>query len=82
MSTENKITEEELKGLQEKIGSIQNLQSQIGQVEGQKHLLLHQLVGAQDALQKDQVALEDKYGKVTINIQDGTYEEIKEEAKG
>lgn len=80
MSTENKITEEELKGLQEKIGSIQNLQSQIGQVEGQKHLLLHQLVGAQDALQKDQVALEDKYGKVTINIQDGSYEEIKEEA--
>lgn len=82
MSTENKITEEELKGLQEKIGSIQNLQSQIGQVEGQKHLLLHQLVGAQDALQKDQVALEDKYGKVTINIQDGTYEDIKEEAEG
>ena len=82
MSTENKITEEELKGLQEKIVSIQNLQSQIGQVEGQKHLLLHQLVNAQDALQKDQVALEDKYGKVTINIQDGTYEEIKEEAEG
>ena len=82
MSTENKITEEELKGLQEKIATIQNLQGQIGQVEGQKHLLLHQLVGAQDALQKDQVALEDKYGKVSINIQDGTYEEIKEEAEG
>jgi len=82
MSTGNKITEEELKGLQEKIGSIQSLQSQIGQVEGQKHLLLHQLVGAQDALQKDQVTLEEKYGKVTINIQDGTYEEIKEEAEG
>ena len=80
MSTENKITEEELKGLQEKIGSIQNFQAQIGQIEGQKHLLLHQLVGAQDALQKDQVSLEEKYGKVTINIQDGTYEEIKEEA--
>lgn len=80
MSTENKITEEELKGLQEKIGAIQNFQAQIGQIEGQKHLLLHQLVGAQDALQKDQVSLEEKYGKVTINIQDGSYEEIKEEA--
>ena len=82
MSTENKITEQELKGLQEKIGNIQNLQSQIGNIEGQKHLLLHQLVNAQDLLQKDQVALEDKYGKVSINIQDGTFEEIKEEAKG
>jgi len=79
MSKQNKITEQELKGLQEKIGNIQNLQGQIGQVEGQKHLLLHQLVNAQDALQKDQVALEDKYGKVSINIQDGTFEEIKEE---
>ena len=82
MSTKNKITEEELKGLQEKIASIQNLQGQIGQLEGQKHLLLHQLVNSQDQLQKDQIALEDKYGKVTINIQDGTYEDIKEEAEG
>lgn len=82
MSTENKITEEELKGLQEKIATIQNLQGQIGQLEGQKHLLLHQLVNSQDQLQKDQIALEDKYGKVTINIQDGTYEDIKEEAEG
>ena len=79
MSTENKITEEELKGLQEKIATIQNLQGQIGQVEGQKHLLLHQLVNSQDQLQKDQVTLEEKYGKVSINIQDGTYEPITEE---
>ena len=79
MSTENKITEEELKGLQEKIGAIQNLQSQVGQLEGQKHLLLHQLVSTQDLLQKDQVTLEEKYGKVSINIQDGTYEPITEE---
>ena len=82
MSTENKITEEQLKDLQQKVGTIQQLQAQIGNVEGQKHVLLHQLVGAQDELQKLQTALQDEYGEVSINIQDGTYEKTKEEAEG
>jgi F0F1-type ATP synthase alpha subunit len=79
MSTENKIKDEQLKDLQEKVGTIQQLQAQIGNVEGQKHILLHQLVGMQEELQKLQTALQDEYGKVSINIQDGTFEEIKEE---
>lgn len=82
MSTENKITEEQLKNLQQKVGVIQQLQAQIGNVEGQKHILLHQLVGAQDELQKLQTTLQDEYGEVSINIQDGTYEKTKKEAEG
>ena len=80
MSTEMKIKDEQLQDLQQKVGVIQQLQTQIGNVEGQKHVLLHQLVGMQEELQKLQTALQDEYGKVSINIQDGTYEEIKEEA--
>ena len=80
MSTEMKIKDEQLKDLQQKVGTIQQLQGQVGVLEGQKHLLLHQLAGAQDELQKLQTALEDEYGKININIQDGTYEEIKDEA--
>jgi len=79
MSTENKIKDEQLKDLQEKVGTIQQLQAQIGNVEGQKHILLHQLVGVQEELQKLQTALQDEYGKVSINIQDGSFEEITEE---
>jgi len=79
MSTENKIKDEQLKGLQDKVGTIQQLQAQIGNVEGQKHVLLHQLVGVQEELQKLQTALQDEYGKVSINIQDGTFEEVTEE---
>lgn len=79
MSTENKIKDEQLKDLQEKVGTIQQLQAQIGNVEGQKHILLHQLVGMQEELQKLQTALQDEYGKVSINIQDGTFEEVTEE---
>jgi hypothetical protein len=79
MSTENKIKEEQLQDLQAKVGTMQQIQGQIGVLEGQKHLLLHQLAGAQDELQKLQTALEEEYGKVSINIQDGTFTAIEEE---
>ena len=75
----SKITDKQLENLQKKIATIQDLQRQIGTLEGQKHILLHQLVGAQDELQKMQTTLEEEYGKVSINIQDGTYTEITEE---
>ena len=74
-----KIKDEQLKDLQEKVGAIQQLQTQIGNIEGQKHILLHQLVGVQEQLQELQKSLEEEYGKVSINIQDGTYEAIPEE---
>jgi hypothetical protein len=81
MSTEMKIKEEQLKSLQEKVGAIQNLQAQIGGIEMQKHMTLHQVAAAQEDLQKLQAELEQEYGKVSINIQDGTYEEIVEEVE-
>lgn len=81
MSEVKKISEEHLKDLQEKVGAIQNLQSQIGGIEAQKHVALHQLLQVQDELQKLQVALQDEYGKINVNIQDGTYEEVVEEAE-
>lgn len=76
-----KIKEEQLKSLQEKVGAIQNLQAQIGGIEMQKHMALHQVAAAQEDLQKLQAELEEEYGKVSINIQDGTYEEIVEEVE-
>jgi len=42
-------------------------------------LLLHRAVAEQEELQKMQGDLEKEYGKVSINMQDGTYEEIKED---
>jgi len=81
MSEVKKISEEQLQQLQQLVGTIQNLQGQIGGIEAQKHVALHQLLGTQEELQKVQVALEDEYGKININIQDGTYEEIVEEVE-
>jgi len=74
-----KITEEQLKSLQEKVGIINQAQAQLGGIEVQKHQLLHQVGQVQGDLQQLQEELEKEYGKVSINIQDGTYQEITEE---
>jgi hypothetical protein len=74
-----KITDKQLENLQKKVGAIQNLQAQIGGLEAQKHAALHQLAASQEDLQTLQKSLEEEYGKVSINIQDGTYEDIPEE---
>ena len=74
----NKIKEEELKSLQEKVGIQQNLQLQVGQLELQKFFLLNSAAKNQQDLSEEQKKLEEEYGKVNINLQDGSYEEIQE----
>ena len=76
---ENKISEEHLEELQSSVSKINQVALQIGNLELQKHTLLHQGVELQSDLQKFQTKLEDKYGKVSINIQDGSYKSIEEE---
>jgi len=67
-----KITEEQLKNLQEVVGAINNLQAQIGGIELQKHQLLHQASDLQVKLSGIKKELENEYGSVSVNLQDGT----------
>jgi len=78
MSKENKITEEELKNLQELLGKLNSASNQLGNIEMQKHQLLHASQSLQNDLNAMQKTLEDTYGKVNVNIQDGTYKAIEE----
>ena len=75
----DKITEEQLKSIQDLVGQINNGQLQIGQLETQKHALLHQIAEVQKMLKDNQDELEKEYGKVNVNIQDGTITPIEEE---
>lgn len=79
MSTEKKLTEEQLTKLQNFVGAINQAQAQLGQIEIQKHQLLHQIVGTQEDFSAFQKELEDEYGKVSINVEDGTLQEIEED---
>ena len=76
---ENKISEEHLEELQSGVSKINQVALQIGNLELQKHGLLHQGVELQGDLSKFQAKLEEKYGKVSVNIQDGTYKPLEEE---
>ena len=74
-----KISEEELKLIQGKVQILNSLQMQIGGIEVQKTAAIDQLKAAQADMQKTQNELEEKYGKVSVNLTDGTIKEIPEE---
>jgi len=76
---ENKITQEQLEELQKGVSEINQIALQIGNLELQKHSLLHQGVEKQQDLGKFQNKLQEKYGPVSINIQDGSYKLIENE---
>ncbi len=79
MAENAKITDKQLKKLQENISKLNQYNLQLGQIESQKHLLLHETANVQKELNEYQKTLEDEYGKVSINIQDGTYVVIPKE---
>jgi|TARA_R100000084_G_scaffold107205_2_gene66724 hypothetical protein len=67
-----KISDEHLKDIQEKVNVVNNLQYNIGKVEAQKHNLLHELALAQNKIIEMQDVLQKEYGTNDINIADGT----------
>jgi predicted nuclease with TOPRIM domain len=79
---ENKISQEQLEELQGFVGKLNNAASQIGNLELQKHQLNHAAAEVQQDLNKLQAKLEEKYGKIKIDIQNGNYEPIEEEEGG
>ena len=67
-----KITEEQLKKVQDTVNSINRAQLEIGSVELKKHEMMHQIAGLRDELTLLQTEFDKEYGTFDINIQDGT----------
>jgi len=74
-----KLTAEELKNVQDRIGVINNIQMEVGGLEVQKNIAVDRLKEAQGALTVVQQSLEKKYGKVSVNINDGSLKPIIDE---
>ena len=66
-----KISDEHLKDLKTIINIVNNLQYKIGQIEGQKHNLLHELGLSQKKIVDLQSTFEKEYGTFDVNIADG-----------
>ena len=73
-----KITDEQLKKVQDTVNSLNRSQLEIGAAEVKKHELLHRVAGNRDELTLLQKEFEKDYGTFDINIQDGTINYPKE----
>ena len=81
----SKIKEEELKSLQESQSQLNQIVNQMGvlskqkvNIDKQEKSLLEQLSEVETKQLELKKELEEQYGKVSVNLEDGSYEEIKE----
>ena len=73
----NKIEEKELSKVVEQQNKLNDILTRLGILETQKHSLLHQVATLNKEIDETKKDLEGKYGQVNINLEDGTYTEIK-----
>ena len=73
-----KITDEQLKKVQDTVNNMNRSQLEIGSMELRKHDLLHGIAGLRDELTVLQKEFEKEYGTFDVNIQDGTINYPKE----
>jgi len=73
-----KITDEQLKKVQDTVNNINRSQLEIGSLEVKKHEMMHGIAGLRDELTLLQGEFEKDYGTFDIDIQTGTINYPKE----
>ena len=76
---ENKITEKQLKNIQDQQTELNSILHELGLLESQKHALLHKIADVNEDVEALKKELEKQYGAVNINVEDGTYTKIENE---
>jgi len=77
----NKIKEEDLKLIKEQQAQLAEMLHNVGVLETQKHELLHDISAANREIEDFKEILEKEYGRVNINLENGSYTEIKEDVE-
>tara|TARA_R110000851_G_scaffold224868_2_gene377688 strand:- start:151 stop:390 length:240 start_codon:yes stop_codon:yes gene_type:complete len=75
----NKITTQELELVQESQGKMNQVLSQVGVLEAQKFGLMSHIQELNKEVEGNKKALEEKYGAISINLEDGSFKNIKKE---
>ena len=73
-----KIKDEQLERIQNIQKELSETLNAIGYLESEKHALLHKIKSINEEDQRIKAELEEEYGSVNINVEDGTYTEIKQ----
>tara|TARA_R110002020_G_scaffold118140_6_gene270113 strand:- start:4354 stop:4590 length:237 start_codon:yes stop_codon:yes gene_type:complete len=74
-----KVTEEELAQIKNHRNKINDLMHEIGVLEANKHAALHEVAKINSEINESKKILEEKYGSINIDVNDGTYTLIEEE---
>jgi hypothetical protein len=69
----NKITEDQLSTIVRQQKELNLLLTNVGLLETQKHSLLHQVADVNKAAEEFKVELQNEYGAININLEDGSY---------
>jgi predicted nucleic acid-binding Zn-ribbon protein len=81
MKKTNKIKENQLVTIVKHQKDLNNLLTNIGILESQKHSLLHQVAEVNKSAEEFKNELQEEYGAVNINLEDGSYTLIEESTK-
>ena len=73
-----KIKDEQLKKVTEQQQALTNLLARIGVLEIEKLNLSGEIKKLESEVEQTKKELEEEYGKVSINLADGTYEKIED----
>ena len=73
-----KIKEEQLKKVTEQQQALTNLLARIGVIEIENRIISREVKKLEGEVEKTKKELEEEYGKVSINLADGTYEKIED----
>ena len=76
-----KIKEEQLNEIRETQRELNQTLTDIGVLESQKHALLHKIKTINEKDVEVRKRLEEEYGAININIEDGTYTPIEEKVE-
>jgi len=75
----NKIKDKELEKVVEQQKTLNEVLTNIGVLETQKHGLLHKVAALNKDIEEVKNDLEGKYGAININLEDGTYTKIEKD---
>jgi hypothetical protein len=78
MEVVKQITKEQLDTIVGQQKDLNALLTNIGVLESQKHGYLHQLAEVNKAIEDFKNVLQEEYGAININLEDGTYTELEE----
>lgn len=73
MENTNKITVEQLKTIVKHQKELTSILTNIGVLESQKHGLLHQVAEVNKDAEEFKNVLQEEYGAININLEDGSY---------